>query len=84
MSLAGAHRRHGGRKVLPWNGQDELEEIYKAIGALQKQEFGVRQFTDYQDRFQVFLLPRPSPAPRRAADIRKGDPLACAVESAAT
>jgi len=32
--------------------QDELNEIYKAINALQKREFGVRQFTDYEDRFQ--------------------------------
>jgi len=46
-----------GGKYFRGTGQDELEEIYKAIGALQKQEFGVRQFTDYQDRFQVFLLP---------------------------
>jgi Ca-activated chloride channel family protein len=36
--------------------QDELEEIYKAINALQKKEFGVKQFTDYEDRFQVFLV----------------------------
>jgi len=36
--------------------QDELDEIYKAINALQKKEFGVKQFTDYEDRFQVFLL----------------------------
>jgi Ca-activated chloride channel family protein len=37
-------------------GQDELEEIYKAINALEKREFGVKQFTDYEDRYQVFLL----------------------------
>jgi Ca-activated chloride channel homolog len=35
--------------------QDELNEIYKAINALQKREFGVRQFTDYEDRFQLLL-----------------------------
>ncbi len=35
--------------------QDELNEIYKAINALQKREFGVRQFTDYEDRFQWLL-----------------------------
>lgn len=32
--------------------QDELNEIYRAINALQKREFGVRQFTDYEDRYQ--------------------------------
>lgn len=39
------------------NAQDELDEIYKDINALQKKEFGVKQFTDYEDRFQAFLLP---------------------------
>jgi Ca-activated chloride channel homolog len=39
------------------SSQDELEEIYKNINALQKKEFGVKQFTDYEDRFQYFLLP---------------------------
>ena len=39
------------------NAQDELEEIYKNINALQKKEFGVKQFTDYEDRFQYFLFP---------------------------
>ncbi len=37
------------------NAQDELNEIYKNISALQKREFGVKQFTDYEDRFQYFL-----------------------------
>ncbi|HCV42341.1 MAG TPA: hypothetical protein DGH68_02570 [Bacteroidetes bacterium] len=37
------------------NAQDELNEIYKTINALQKREFGVKQFTDYEDRFQYFL-----------------------------
>ena len=37
--------------------QDELEEIYRNINALQKKEFGVKQFTDFEDRFQYFLLP---------------------------
>jgi len=39
------------------SGQDELEEIYKNINALQKKEFGVKQFTDFEDRFQWFLIP---------------------------
>lgn len=37
------------------NTQDELNEIYKAINALQKHEFGTKQFTDYESRFQFFL-----------------------------
>jgi Ca-activated chloride channel family protein len=37
------------------NTQDELNEIYKSINALQKREFGVKQFTDYEDRFQFFI-----------------------------
>lgn len=37
------------------SAQDELNEIYKTISTLQKKEFGVKQFTDYEDRFQYFL-----------------------------
>ena len=37
------------------NTQDELNEIYKSINALQKREFGVKQFTDFEDRFQFFI-----------------------------
>ena len=37
--------------------QDELDAIYKDVSALQKKEFGVKQFTDYEDRFQFFLAP---------------------------
>ncbi len=45
-----------GRYFRGTSGQDELEEIYKALNALQKKEFGVKQFTDYEDRFQAFLI----------------------------
>jgi Ca-activated chloride channel family protein len=27
------------------------------VSALQKKEFGVKQFTDFEDRFQFFLAP---------------------------
>jgi len=47
----------GGKYFRGTNAQDELDEIYKNINALQKKEFGVKQFTDYEDRFQVFLIP---------------------------
>jgi Ca-activated chloride channel family protein len=39
------------------NSQDELDDVYKALNGLQKKEFGVKQFTDYEDRFQWFLAP---------------------------
>ena len=47
----------GGKYFRGTNAQDELDEIYKNINALQKKEFGVKQFTDYEDRFQFFLFP---------------------------
>lgn len=34
---------------------DELNEIYTSINALQKREFGMKQFTDYESRYQFFL-----------------------------
>ncbi len=37
------------------NTQDELNDIYKSINALQKREFGMKQFTDYEARYQYFL-----------------------------
>ncbi len=37
------------------NTQDELNEIYDDINVLEKREFGVKQITDYEDRFQYFL-----------------------------
>ncbi|HTY60576.1 MAG TPA: VWA domain-containing protein [Bacteroidota bacterium] len=47
----------GGKYFRGTNAQDELDEIYKNINALQKKEYGVKQFTDYEDRFQFFLVP---------------------------
>ncbi|HXX62276.1 MAG TPA: VWA domain-containing protein [Bacteroidota bacterium] len=47
----------GGKYFRGTNAQDELDEIYKTINALQKKEFGVKQFTDFEDRFQFFLAP---------------------------
>jgi len=45
----------GGQYYRSTSSQDELNEIYKSINTLQKREFGVKQFTDYEDRFQYFL-----------------------------
>ncbi|MGE5314519.1 MAG: vWA domain-containing protein, partial [Acidobacteriota bacterium] len=38
------------------NSQNELDEIYNNINALQKREFGTKRFTDFEDKFQYFLL----------------------------
>ncbi len=46
-----------GKYFLGSSSQDELDEIYKSLNSLQKKEFGVKQFTDFEDRFQWFLLP---------------------------
>jgi len=37
------------------NTQDELQEIYDDISTLQKREIGIKQLTDYEDRFQFFV-----------------------------
>lgn len=37
------------------NTQDELDAIYKEVNALQKSEFGSKQFTDFEDQFQYFI-----------------------------
>jgi Ca-activated chloride channel family protein len=37
------------------NAQGELDEIYNNINSLQKREFGVKRFTDYEDRFQYLI-----------------------------
>lgn len=37
------------------NTQDELEAIYRDINALEKREFGVKKFTEFDDKFQYFL-----------------------------
>ncbi len=37
------------------NTQDELDAIYKEINGLEKREFGVKKFTEFDDKFQYFL-----------------------------
>ncbi len=37
------------------SSQDELDAIYKEVNALQKSEFGTKQFTDFEDQFQYFI-----------------------------
>lgn len=36
--------------------QDELNEIYNEINSMEKREFGAKQFTDYESRFQYFIV----------------------------
>lgn len=38
------------------NTQDELNEVFKAINALEKREFGTKRFTDYESRYQYPLM----------------------------
>jgi len=45
----------GGQYYRASNTQDELNEIYQELNALDKEEFGTIQFTDYEDRFQFFI-----------------------------
>ena len=44
-----------GRYFRATNSQDELDAIYKEINGLEKREFGTKQFTEYDDKFQYFL-----------------------------
>ena len=46
-----------GKYVRAANARDELEEIHRDINTLQKRASGAKQFTDYEDRFQYFLVP---------------------------
>jgi len=46
-----------GKYIRGTNAQDELDEIYKSVNALQKKQFGTKQFTDFEDRYQWVLVP---------------------------
>ena len=56
MSLEKIAAAGNGKYYRGTNSQDELDDIYKNVNALQKREFGVKQFTDYEDRFQFFVF----------------------------
>jgi Ca-activated chloride channel family protein len=45
----------GGKYFLATSGETELNEIYDEISALEKKELVSRQFSQYEDRFQIFL-----------------------------
>lgn len=38
------------------NQRDELDQVLKEITAMEKKEFGAKVYTEYEDRFQFFLL----------------------------
>jgi len=45
----------GGKFFQASTGEAELDEIYKEISELEKKELTSRQFSQYEDRFQIFL-----------------------------
>jgi Ca-activated chloride channel family protein len=47
----------GGKFVQSTVGNVGLEDLFTEINAMQKSDFGTKTFTDYEDRFQFFLLP---------------------------
>ncbi len=46
----------GGKFYQASSGEAELDEIYEEISALEKKELTSRQFSQYEDRFQIFLI----------------------------
>jgi len=46
----------GGKFYQASAGEAELDEIYKEISDLEKKELVSRQFSQYEDRFQIFLI----------------------------
>ncbi len=45
----------GGRFVRANNGNDGLESLLNDIGKMEKKDFGMKVYTDYDDQFQYFL-----------------------------
>jgi Ca-activated chloride channel family protein len=46
----------GGKYYLASTGEAELDEIYEEISQLEKKELVSKQFSQYEDRFQIFLV----------------------------
>jgi len=46
----------GGKFYQATSGEAELDEIYKEIAELEKKELVSKQFSQYEDRFQIFLI----------------------------
>jgi Ca-activated chloride channel family protein len=56
VSLQKIAYQTGGKYFLASTGEAELDEIYNDISALEKKELVSKQFSQYEDRFQIFLL----------------------------
>jgi Ca-activated chloride channel family protein len=46
----------GGKYYISSSGESELNKIYGEISGMEKKELSSRQFTQFEDRFQVFLI----------------------------
>lgn len=46
----------GGRFYIASSGSAELDKIYEEIYSMEKKELSSREFTQFEDRFQIFLL----------------------------
>ncbi|MBL7075116.1 VWA domain-containing protein [candidate division KSB1 bacterium] len=46
----------GGKYFRASPGEGEIEEIYREIGGMGKKELGAKQYTQFEDRFQIFLV----------------------------
>ena len=55
VSLQKLAYQTGGKYFLASSGETELKEIYEEISALEEKELVSRQFSQYEDRFQIFL-----------------------------
>ena len=47
----------GGTFIRGTNQQNELDILYKDISSMEKKEFGAKVVSEYEDRFQYFLVP---------------------------
>ena len=46
----------GGKYYLASSGEAELDEIYAEISEMEKKELSSKRFSQYEDRFQIFVL----------------------------
>jgi Ca-activated chloride channel family protein len=46
----------GGKYYISSTGESELDKIYEDIASMEEKELSSKQFTQFEDRFQIFLL----------------------------
>ena len=46
----------GGKYYISSSGESELEKIYQEISQMEEKELSSRQYTQFEDRFQIFLV----------------------------